>query len=1350
MRGQRYQLALISLIGLSAALYGIFVYREVFPQYRIYQNRYVEMEEFRAEVTGQRPAVFSGGIKQIVLTQDDNGPEAIDRCTSCHVAMDLEHFSPTRLARDVNGTIVRDAEGYPVKEQNPNYVWDWLDAKIERLKEAGDLAEAEKLEGLKVATVDGLEVDMTKALAMHPLIGKEERPFEYHPVSEYGCTVCHGGNGRALTYKRAHGPVFDGQYEESHEGPKPQFLERDPENDPQFAEIFNHKPGHKLLFQTTPILVGGLIEANCVQCHVSGLSQLDSALNTVGELKAGGEERAQDILQAFQDAQQAVVSLLNLQRSLDSEGYTATLKKLRAVQGDYTLTESERKLSEAQARYLTQSVSGSNNQTEQALETINKRLVEAVGSAKLSKELQQEVQQSTENAMEQTVLSFVNKHIESAPEAGSLFAKARSAALQKELLQQLARHESSFSSSRFRQQFDEAVTTNIDRMTQTYQRGEELFISQACYPCHKIAGFSRGGVGPELTYEGEVYPWFIKESIVWPQADLRTSTMPNFRLDHEELEALTTFLLAQKGRPSAMSEVGYQIALRNWEQGKKLEWEEEIEPNKITNLRYGQTIFATQGCASCHRLKGFESDIGFAVEKGQDASFDELYAEDQWFQSLFPEDLLGSEIVRIADEYAGEIDQRIVDGVRQDSILEYLDKNYPGTIESYFSSFKYALRAKDHHYEQKIAAASTDKEREQAKSELKDWRGRIHRIFKVYVQQYGLGRLIGPRLNWSGIYRSDQWLMEHFYNPTNHVPRSIMPVFPFDQTKFYALTYMLDKMAQRNLASVRQIWNNRGFNPELAFDIHCAQCHGNFRQGGGPVAEWLYPIPKSLRNANFMRNLTPERAAQSIIYGVKGGPMPPWGELPKDKPFTNDTPVLTNDEIHQMVEWLYQTLPGSQMYPQELEPIKWQYGPDDVLKDLEDEGDSVDDLLSQQSTEDRKLWSLFPRGERYFAALKPSPLAEKKQSVDFKEIFDERDNPVGGLNERAFYIKKKYYTKKNLQEGERFFVQNCAVCHGKEGGGTGLRAGSMIEAKPRMLTNLGWISTRDDLRLLRSIKFGVLGTSMTPWGDATTSLQRLQLVMYIRSLSAENKIRDEIAEVLFNSYDRAIEVVREVRIPQYEKLMETRAELEAVEQQRQDETQQVISQSGSLDSALERYQQELALREQVKLHTTLDETLGQLIEELRKERSLYDTLSASLIVRIHDDVDLESCIDQAEGGSERYQVNEGKLSFEPEEASQKLLDSGLKCVQAKLLERVEELKEQQKALNGKLPSADRSDRLSDLNQRIQSYSQTAREITNVIADGSRSRKRQAELVQKANQQLEALAQTVQTQQKISP
>ena len=51
--------------------------------------------------------------------------------------------------------------------------------------------------------------------------------------------------------------ALDGHYEIEFMGHVPQFLEVDERNDPAFSKMFNDKPGHTLLFQTTPILVGG-------------------------------------------------------------------------------------------------------------------------------------------------------------------------------------------------------------------------------------------------------------------------------------------------------------------------------------------------------------------------------------------------------------------------------------------------------------------------------------------------------------------------------------------------------------------------------------------------------------------------------------------------------------------------------------------------------------------------------------------------------------------------------------------------------------------------------------------------------------------------------------------------------------------------------------------------------------------------------------------------------------------------------------------------------------------------------------------------------------------------------------
>lgn len=1105
MRSERYQIALILLGLIAAAFFGVFFYRELFPEYRIYQNDYVALEKFRSTYTGEPAPAFREGVKQIVFEREDKGPPLIDRCTSCHVALQLPHFSPTKISYDSDGNIVRDADGNPVKEVNKDYIWTKLDHKIAELtddkvnqqlteegatsKVAVRLKEAKELQSLKVAKVGEHTYDVTKVLAMHPLIGKETRPFEFHPIDEYGCTLCHSGNGKGLTTDKAHGPVFDGEYETEYMGPRPEFLEHDASNDPQFARIFNDKPADALLFQTSPILVGSLMQAKCVQCHNQSAAVLPSLTN----------------------------------------GPENTDKKK--------------------------------------------------GQA------------------------------------------------------------------------------DINALTADYHRGQELYISQACYACHRIAGFSRGGVGPELTRAGGSYPWFIKEKITWPQGTLKTSTMPNMRLDHAEVEDLMTFLLAQNGPTKSVSPMNYKIGIQEWDSGKKQSWEKPILPTQVHDLQYAMTVFATEGCAACHRLKGFESNVGYSIEKsGKDKpSFDALYKEHAWFQRLFPESITGSEIVKEIEEHAEEIDNRIVDHVREQSLLEELEENYPDMIESLYSPFRFASRAKNHQYTEAANASKNPESKQLALNQLKQWQQRVRRIMMMYVQEYGLGRLIGPRPNWSGVYRSDEWLMEHFRNPAGHVPNSIMPIFPFDDTKFYALTYMLDILGKHNRDAVKAIWENRGFDPNQAFNIHCAQCHGDYLQGNGPVSTWIYPLPKNLRNAEFLRNLTKEKAIQSITHGVKGTPMPPWGETPKDKYKYDGIPVLNREQITMLVDWLYSSLPGAAVIKGSQDVPKWQYSPKDVIDELRNEG----------------------RGE-----LDP---------------FEVQPNPIAGEDKNLFYIKKKFYTEQNLEQGKLFFDHNCAVCHGKDADGAGARAGIMVEAKPRMLINLDWSKSRDDLRLLRSIKYGVQGTAMTPWGDLTNSLQRLQLVMYIRSLSRENILRDQLTESLYYAFAKILDDIESSRTAGYTLLESTQKQIEMLKRQQAQALEKIDPSPKAVEDALEKYKEQLTLSAILQQYEANDQKLLDLKKIVKRQEDIYREMGIDLLRTDVSSSDWDKFIVILRSNAEHKPLSKDKL-----ELVQQIISSYDNKIAQQQLEK--------QATLGKIASASRNAETKELDAQINTYTKAKRKL----------------------------------------
>lgn len=1062
MKQDYYQWALIGFSAVAMATLGAFVYREVFPEYKVYQHRYVALETWKAKETGEPVAPFKSGIKQIVMPTTPTGPVDVDRCSSCHVAMDLPHFMPARVSTDINGQVRRDARGRPILEPNPDYIWRQIDEKVAQLEKGSeaDKAQAQEMKNWSSVDVAGHHYDMRKALQAHPLLPGETRPFEYHSVEEFGCTVCHSGNGRALTQSRAHGPVFDGEYPEERTAPEPVFQEKE-QTPPEFAKVFNHKPGDNLLFQTTPILVGSLVQARCADCHQSDESRLKTIQLESERLIEKQVKREQVVENSIKDDKAALVTLLELSIHIRTLGFEKTLQSTTTLAASWDqLPESKARLIATSKRleeWKQEATSRSINPDAFAQAKIQEEIEKILGDQVSAKELLQMLERDSRSAKE-----IVDRFLERNQELPALsFLHASLVEKNKKLA-------------------SDTKKDDLDPFKETlasWEKGQNLFLSQACYACHKIERLSRGAVGPELTRIGLSYPWYVKESIVWPQADLASSTMPNFKLDHGDLEDLMTFLMSQRGQSKAVSKVEYKLSLKEWESGEKLPWEKPL--TSLQDLEVGATIFASQGCASCHRLKGFESQWGFSSEKLKKELAD--YEQKETFERLFPQQLNGHELVASIVANRAWIDQNI-DKVRSEGVLDRLHRKFPGLLMTYHTPFKVAGRLL----------------KEQG-AELEDTE-RLKKVFWLYLQTWGLGREIGPYLHWSGVHRSKAWLMDHFKNPQASVARSIMPVFPFDTTKFEVLTYMLETLAQKNRDELRRVWDVRGFDPEKAYSIHCSQCHGMGLLGNGPVAEWIYPIPKNLRQATFLRHLTKERAQESIAKGIPGGPMPGWSLHDEGQ-----MPVLKEEEVAKIVDWLFTNLPGGELVPRDSDVPKWNWSPEQIEKEILEDPD-------------------YQKGQKTTKAQRPpvASIFEAQSPLSQSEIFDivsnsEASDPSAG--EKSYYIKEKFYTQANIEAALPLFMEHCAHCHGAKGAGDGLRAVTMKEAKPRMLTNIHWLSHKDDVRLLRSLKFGVPGTAMISFADVTTPIQRLQLVVLIRSLSIESRMRETIETELKTRLD---------------------------------------------------------------------------------------------------------------------------------------------------------------------------------------------------------------------------------------
>ena len=177
----------------------------------------------------------------------------------------------------------------------------------------------------------------------------------------------------------------------------------------------------------------------------------------------------------------------------------------------------------------------------------------------------------------------------------------------------------------------------------TIARGEKLFIDKACYGCHKIEGFSKGNIGPELTNEGRsaipstiehqlwdpkykvpgcIMPYFFSTRLFDPagptyKADPRiqvpqaaeidnpptdfTEAITSSLKDHgyvpnkdsqADVDALVTFIYSQTGQNYADSQAQRitEVAAYNV----------STPPQVPATATEGKILFDSSGCYSCH------------------------------------------------------------------------------------------------------------------------------------------------------------------------------------------------------------------------------------------------------------------------------------------------------------------------------------------------------------------------------------------------------------------------------------------------------------------------------------------------------------------------------------------------------------------------------------------------------------------------------------------------------------------------------------------------------------------------------------------------------------------------------
>jgi mono/diheme cytochrome c family protein len=128
---------------------------------------------------------------------------------------------------------------------------------------------------------------------------------------------------------------------------------------------------------------------------------------------------------------------------------------------------------------------------------------------------------------------------------------------------------------------------------------------------------------------------------------------------------------------------------------------------------------------------------------------------------------------------------------------------------------------------------------------------------------------IAPDLSFEGLIRDDAWVFDHFQNPRARTPDSVMPSFRYTDAEFHAMTAYLESLKSGPSIAA----------PEDTFKALCARCHGEKGDGHGKIAIYLDPYPRDLTKAAFINSKPIDRLVHSVMTGVPGTSMPPWGKV---------------------------------------------------------------------------------------------------------------------------------------------------------------------------------------------------------------------------------------------------------------------------------------------------------------------------------------------------------------------------------------------------------------------------------------------------------------------------------------
>jgi mono/diheme cytochrome c family protein len=318
------------------------------------------------------------------------------------------------------------------------------------------------------------------------------------------------------------------------------------------------------------------------------------------------------------------------------------------------------------------------------------------------------------------------------------------------------------------------------------QLGRRLFLEKGCASCHVIEGLNpQKDFGPdlsalggknasELEFSAAKIPHnlvsYIQAKLQDPKSVNPAARMPQYNWNAADLDAVTTALLSMKGAPATS-------ALQNL-----------VVPKKEAGFHPAGSfaeVYERYRCSVCHRFNGYGGDLA------PDLSYEGSRAQRQWLVEFLksPQTLRPTLVLRMPQFNMGDKDATtLADYITM--VLQHPSAN-PASAEG--KQFTPAMAALGKQlYEVKYQCQS------------------CHTIG-------GAGGYVGPNLNNAGNWLTPAWIEAWLRNPQALVPDTIEPRRTFTEEEIKALTAYLMTLRQN-------------IQPQKSARVHAA---GGLAQGAG-------------------------------------------------------------------------------------------------------------------------------------------------------------------------------------------------------------------------------------------------------------------------------------------------------------------------------------------------------------------------------------------------------------------------------------------------------------------------------------------------------------------------------------